>query len=109
MTRIPSPLTNRFGGLPSPGGTHVAFEDKNNDLFVLDVEKGEEMLVSTSREGIRDFAWSPDGKWLCYAQSASNSFTQLWLYAIDTGTRAERPITYVVYPTNASFRCVKIS
>ncbi|MEM6673828.1 MAG: S41 family peptidase [Planctomycetota bacterium] len=89
---VPARLTEngttlRFGGLPSPAGTHVAFEDKNDDLKILDVATGEESLVSTSREGIRDFGWSPDGRWLCFSQAAPNSFTRLWLYELATGER----------------------
>ncbi|MEM6566989.1 MAG: S41 family peptidase [Planctomycetota bacterium] len=79
--------TLRFAGLPSPTGSHVLFEDKNDDLKVLDVATGEETVVSTSDDGIGDFAWSPDGAWLCFAQYAPNSFSRLWLYEVATGTR----------------------
>ena len=81
--------TLRFEGLPSPGAEHVAFEDKNNDLTVLELATGVETIVSTNREGIRDFAWAPDGKWLCYSQYTPNTFTKLWLYELATGRRVQ--------------------
>ncbi|MEM9382480.1 MAG: S41 family peptidase [Planctomycetota bacterium] len=79
--------TLRFAGLPSPDGKRIAFEDKNDDLKILDVATGEETLVSTSRDGIGDFAWSPDGAWLCFVQAAPNSFSRLWLHEVATGDR----------------------
>jgi len=82
-----SGTTLRFEGHPSPGGKYIAFEDKNNDLTVLEIESGIETVVSADRIGIRDFTWSPDGKWLCYSEYSSNTFTQLWLFELGTGLR----------------------
>jgi tricorn protease len=90
------PLTNdgkilRFRGVPSPDGEWIAYDDKNNDLWLLNVASGEHKKISTSREGIGDISWSPDGKWVAYAQSADNMFTQIHLYSVSTGEQL--PIT----------------
>lgn len=79
--------TLRFEGHPSPEATHIAFEDKNNELKILEVTTGVETLVTTDREGVRDFTWSPDGNWLCYSHYTPNTFTSLWLYELATGQR----------------------
>ncbi|MEM8712089.1 MAG: PDZ domain-containing protein, partial [Planctomycetota bacterium] len=79
--------TLRFEGIPSPAASHIAFENKDDELRILDVQTGEETIVSTNQEGIRDFAWSPAGDWLCYSQASENTFTRLWLYELSTGTR----------------------
>jgi tricorn protease len=75
----------RFRGYPSPDGKWIAYEDKNDDLWLLNTESKNQTKISTSREGIGDIAWSPDSKWLVYSQSAYNTFLQIHLYNIDNG------------------------
>ena len=84
------PLTNdgkilRFQGHPSPDGKWIAYDDKNNDLWLLNTENKKQEKISTSQEGIGDIAWSPDSQWLVYSQSAYNMFLQIHLYNIETG------------------------
>ncbi len=76
----------RFQGVPSPDGKWVAYDDNNSDLWILNVETGEQRGISESREGIGDFAWSPDGRWLAYTMTAMNLFRQIKLYNVDDGT-----------------------
>ncbi len=76
----------RFQGVPSPDGNWVAYGDNNLDLWVLNVETGEQRRISENQEGIGDFSWSPDSRWLAYAMTAMNSFRQIKLYNLDHGT-----------------------
>jgi tricorn protease len=77
----------RFQGTPSPDGSHVAYTDNNNELRVFEVATGQERLVSTNQEGSGNPAWSPDGEWLAYVQTATNTYAQIWLYELATDTR----------------------
>lgn len=77
----------RFGAEPSPEGKHLAFADKNNDLWVVAVEGGDARRVSRGREGIGDFAFSPDGRYLAFAEDAVNTYRQLWIYDLETEER----------------------
>jgi tricorn protease len=84
------PLTNngkilRFRGYPSPDGRWVAFDDKNNDLWLLNTVTGDQKKISTSQEGIGAISWSPDSRWLTYSQRAFNTFLQIHLYNVVTG------------------------
>jgi tricorn protease len=81
----------RYAGVPSPDGNYIAYDDLNNDMWVLDVRSGEQTRISTLREGIRDFEWSPDSKWLAYVMAAANSFRQIMLYHVTDGTQV--PVT----------------
>ncbi|UCG84859.1 MAG: PD40 domain-containing protein [Gemmatimonadota bacterium] len=81
----------RFQGVPSPDGKWVAYDDNNSDLWVLNVATGEQRLISENREGIGDFTWSPDSRWLAYTMTAANLFRQVKLYNVDNGTTA--PLT----------------
>ncbi len=72
----------RFEGHPSPDGDWIAYTDKNQDLWLLAVENGEQKVISTNREGVASIAWSPDSKWLTFSQSALNSYVQIQLYSL---------------------------
>jgi tricorn protease len=75
----------RFRGHPSPDGKWIAYDDKNDDLWLLNIASKNQKKISTSREGIGDIAWSPDSKWLAYSQPAFNTFLQIHVYNIETG------------------------
>jgi len=79
----------RFQGHPSPDGRWTAFTDNNRDLWILNVETGEQTLVSEDQEGVGGMGWSPDSRWLAYEKSAANTFTQIKLFRPGEGTRAE--------------------
>jgi tricorn protease len=81
----------RFGGLPSPDGKWIVYTDNNNDAWLLDVTTHTSKLISTNREGVEDFAWSPDSRYVTFSQSALNSFEQILLYEVATGART--PLT----------------
>ena len=81
----------RFQGYPSPDGKWFAFDDKNNDLWIVNTKNGKERKVSLNREGIRDISWSPDSKWLAYSQAAFNSFQQIHLFNLESGNQV--PLT----------------
>lgn len=87
----PKALTNdgkilRYKGEPSPDGKWLAYDDLQQDMWLLNVETGEQKKISSNQEGIGGFSWSPDSKWLAFEQSALNSFRQIHLYSIDQGT-----------------------
>ena len=76
----------RFGGVPSPDGARLAYTDKNEDLWILDLASGEQTRVSTNREGGGEPRWSPDGRWLAFVQRASNTFARIHLHDTRDGT-----------------------
>lgn len=79
----------RFQGVPSPDGSRLAVADKNQRLWVQGLTNQTTQLVAESPDDeLTDFAWSPDGQWLAYSQTASNTYPQLKLYRPSDGTRA---------------------
>ncbi len=81
----------RFQPVSSPDGRWAAYDDNNRDLWILEVATGKQVRVSENREGIGDFAWSPDSRWLAYSMTAPNSFRQIKLYDVGAGTSV--PVT----------------
>lgn len=77
----------RFDGEPSPDGKWIAFGDKDLQLWLYSFEKKSLQKIGVSENGMfADLAWSPDSKWLAYAETANNLFGQIKLYQLETGT-----------------------
>ncbi|WP_224490303.1 S41 family peptidase [Robertkochia flava] len=76
----------RFGGVNSPDGKYIAFHDLENNMNLLDVNTGKVKVISTNNEGIGDYSWSPDSRWISFVQSAENTMLQIMLYNLDKGT-----------------------
>jgi tricorn protease len=74
----------RYEGNPSPDGKFMAYSDLNEHLFILNIASGKSAKISTNQEGIRDYAWSPDSKWLSFVQVAENTMAQIKIYNVDT-------------------------
>ncbi|MBX2815991.1 MAG: PDZ domain-containing protein [Saprospiraceae bacterium] len=74
----------RYAGVPSPDGKYIAYDDLLSHMYVLDVATGKSQKISTNQEGIYDFSWSPDSKWLAFVQVAENTMAQIFIHHIET-------------------------
>jgi len=74
----------RYKGVPSPDGKWIAYDDLANNMYVLNISNGVSKKISTNEEGIGDFSWSPDSKWLSFVQYASNTMAQIKVYHVDS-------------------------
>jgi tricorn protease len=80
----------RFDGIPSPDGRWIAFADKDNQLWLHNLEKKSSSRVAVSETDMfDDLVWSPDSRWLAYVQRAGNQFTQIMLLNVETGQTTE--------------------
>ncbi len=71
----------RFDGYPSPDGRLIAYTDKNQQLWVYDIQQKKQTRVAVSAEdNFGDLRWSGDSRWLAYVETAANSFRQIKLY-----------------------------
>jgi tricorn protease len=77
----------RFPPVWSPDSRALAFADKDLKLFVVDVAGGKITQADQAKEAeIRDYAWSPDGRWLAYTKQDPQQMRQVYLYSLDKGT-----------------------
>jgi tricorn protease len=101
---VAEPLTSggkvrRYRPLWSPPGTHIAFNDKDGRLWVVQVETRELLEVGKDRGGsVGDYAWSADGAHLAFSLAEESGFRALWIYTL--AERALRRVTDGVF--NAS-------
>ncbi len=81
----------RWEGVPSPDGKWIAHQDKDNQLWLLDVAAKTEKRVDVSTHGdnsspqFEPLRWSPDSRWLTYTRPAANQFDQVFLYSVESG------------------------
>jgi tricorn protease len=76
----------RFDGFPSPDGKWVAYTDKNEELWLYNLEKKTNVrILKTDEGGIGGIKWAPDSKWIAYTRDAANGFTMVCLYDITKG------------------------
>jgi len=74
----------RFDGTPSPDGKMIAYTEKDNRLWIYDVDKKTHTRIPTNQEGeISGVQWSPDSRWLAYSEPAINWFDQVKVYNIE--------------------------
>ncbi len=78
----------RWEATPSPDGRYVAHRDKNQRLWLYDVEKKTNVRLDESEVAdFTDLAWSHDSRWLAYVATGSNLYSRIRLYGVE---RAER-------------------
>ncbi|MCU0223669.1 MAG: PDZ domain-containing protein [Acidobacteria bacterium] len=76
----------------SPDGKWIAWADQTNALFVMPRAGGAPVQVDRSPQAeIRDYAWSPDGRWLAYSRVAANNYSSVLIY--DTQSANSVPVT----------------
>src|SRR5207253_2594574 len=68
----------RYDAIPSPNGKFIAHNDKNQRLFIYDVDKKENLKIDESSiDDLGDLAWSPDSRWLAYTAPIENLFRRI--------------------------------
>ena len=91
---VPEALTHdgkifRYAPVPSPDGKRLAWQDKNQQLWILNLDSKQTQRVATSAvQDFSDLAWSPDGNWLAYVQAATNQYRRIHLYGVKGNTQA---------------------
>ena len=96
----------RWEAIPSPDGKWIVHQDKEQRLWLYNVTDKTNKKLATARNGdndgpsFADLRWSPDSRWITFAETADNSFDQVMLYSVDTG--AKTPLTTDRYNSGAA-------
>ncbi len=65
----------------SPDGKFLAYGDQTQSLYLVPVEGGNPRLVDRCENGeIRDYDWSPGGRWLAYSKSHGTGYRSVYVY-----------------------------
>ena len=79
-------LTNRVIDI-SPDGNQLAYLSLRNgttNIFIKDTDKQGSSIQRTNRQSIQDFAYSPDGKYLCFSEKCGK-FNQIFQTSSTSG------------------------
>ncbi|WP_196140088.1 S41 family peptidase [Aliikangiella sp. G2MR2-5] len=70
----------RFAPVWSPDSKKIAFSDKNQTLWVVDIKSGKLSKLDRSHTNdIVDYRWSPDSQWLAYTKLEDSGYGSIWL------------------------------
>lgn len=76
----------RFTPVWSPDSKLLAFSDKDESLYVLDVASGKVTNVDKDRFGdITQYSWSPDSRWIAYTKLNEARFNSIYAYDVPAG------------------------
>ena len=77
-----STMVLSYENLSSPNGKWIAYRDIGESMHILNVANGVSKTISSNQEGIVDFSWSPDSKWLAFVQKGFNKISQIRVYNV---------------------------
>lgn len=90
----------RREGIPSPDGRWLAHHDKDQQLWLFDIQTRQDKLIAQSMEGgFSDLAWSPDSQWLAFVETSLNQFDQIKV--LRAATREIHPLTSDYYNSSS--------
>ncbi len=73
----------RFNAVISPDGKWIAYQDKNWEMWLIDVEqKTQQIIARADHDPFQDVVWSPDSQWLAYVNIDVNLFRQIMVYSL---------------------------
>ena len=83
----------------SPDSTKIAWGDKDVKLWYVDIKEKKPVEVDRGKYfEIRNYAWSPDSKWLAYDKQLDSGYSVVYLYGL-----SDRKITAVTSALNNSY------
>jgi tricorn protease len=76
----------------SPNSKKLLWSDRNQTLHYVDIDTKVTTDVDIdSIFEIREYAWSPDSKWITYTKYSDNRFQQIYLYSLEQ--KKSNPVT----------------
>ncbi len=76
----------RFAPVFSPQSDRLAYADKNQTLWVVDVKGGQPKRVDRgTRNDIQDYVFSPDGRFLAYTKAEDSGYGSIWVHDLKRG------------------------
>jgi tricorn protease len=81
----------------SPDSKKIMWSDRKQRLLFVDLESKVVTTVVEAPAGVvRDYAWSPDSKWIAYAKPEDEGMGRIFLYSIDA--KQPTPVTDGWFP-----------
>jgi tricorn protease len=88
---------NDRGVSPSPDGNAIAFRRGRGDLVVMDLGTGRQRTLVKGWDSSLHWRWSPDGRYIAYAQNDLNFSTNIYIVPADG---SKDPVNITRHPRN---------
>jgi tricorn protease len=76
----------RWEGVPSPDGHWLAHRDKDQQLWLYDIQTKQDKRIAQSMAGdFFNLSWSPDSRWLAYVEQTANQYAQIKVLNVNSG------------------------
>ncbi|MCA9922064.1 MAG: PDZ domain-containing protein, partial [Anaerolineales bacterium] len=76
----------RYRPVISPDGKSFAFADKDQRLWLVNVEtRASRLLAASQMSAFYHMSWSPDSRWLAFVELAENTHSQIKLCEVESG------------------------
>jgi tricorn protease len=73
----------------SPDSTKLLFADKSVRLWYVDLQARQPILIAQGKYGdVAGYCWSPDSKWVAFANAVENRNNVIYLYSLPDGKTA---------------------
>ncbi len=77
----------KYSGEWSPDSRYLVYSDRTLNLKLLDIETKKERVIDRASDSeIRDYAFSPDSKWITYSKESPNGQPAVWVYNLPEET-----------------------
>ena len=77
----------RWDGIPSPDGHWFAHRNKNQELWLFDLKsKTDKRIAQSMNDDFSDLAWSGDSQWLAFVETSDNTFSQIKVLNVNSGS-----------------------
>lgn len=74
----------KYAAIWSPDSKYLAYSDRSLQLKIINIETKKESIADKAVESeIRNFAFSPDSRWIVYAKETSNGQPAIWVFNIE--------------------------
>lgn len=93
LTEMPDTITDLQ---LSPSGCQIAYIRKPGDLYVSDVDGKNSRLILSGFDAL-SYEFSPDGRWIAYAQKDNDFNSDIWIVPVDGSTP---PVNISRHPKN---------
>ncbi|MEM7706863.1 MAG: S41 family peptidase [Pseudomonadota bacterium] len=81
----PSRAARIYGLSWAPDGESLAFRDHTGRVRVVDLEGQETDVVYTTLDGVNDYVWSPDSRYLAFSQEMESGMNAVFVWSANSG------------------------
>lgn len=73
----------------APDSKHLLWSDKKNRLQIVELDSKQVTLVEQAAWEIRQFTWSPNGRWIAFTRPEERRYPNIFLYSLSSKEKTQ--------------------